>query len=243
MMTNFQPALIRAFFSAYAEGVLATNADAQNEAVALTPARVKQLMLNHYEEISKHFFDILFNPLALIHYDSAEELIAILRSPEVAPTLKTPVDLFRHVCRTEQNHEDMVAEYRRNFTSLLSGRVLSLDDYYAGFPEGYLQTAEGNQALAVRILTQTVVNAFFAGRRDALAQKSSDDAVQPGGANQIYIFRLLIENMQCMLHPKPITFDDEADLNEMFLAVCLNQENMNTMLTTMQETLQTTMEQ
>lgn len=202
-------------------------ADNQTEAVELTPQRVKQIMLSHYEDISKHFFDILFNPLALLHYDTAEELISILRSPEVAPTLQSPVDLFKHVCRTEESHEDMVAEYRRNFTSLLSGRVLSLEDFYAGFPDGYLADAQGSQQLAVRILTQTVVRAFFAGRKD-----------YQGGTNQIYLFRLLIENMQCMLHAKPMDFDDDADLNEMFAAVCITPENMNTMLTTMQQTLQ-----
>lgn len=202
-------------------------ADNQTEAVELTPQRVKQIMLCHYEDISKHFFDILFNPLALLHYDTAEELISILRSPEVAPTLQSPVDLFKHVCRTEESHEDMVAEYRRNFTSLLSGRVLSLEDFYAGFPDGYLADAQGSQQLAVRILTQTVIRAFFAGRKD-----------YQGGTNQIYLFRLLIENMQCMLHAKPMDFDDDADLNEMFATVCITPENMNTMLTTMQQTLQ-----
>ncbi len=202
-------------------------ADNQTEAVELTPQRVKQIMLSHYEDISKHFFDILFNPLALLHYDTAEELISILRSPEVAPTLQSPVALFKHVCRTEESHEDMVAEYRRNFTSLLSGRVLSLEDFYAGFPDGYLADAQGSQQLAVRILTQTVIRAFFAGRKD-----------YQGGTNQIYLFRLLIENMQCMLHAKPMDFDDDADLNEMFAAVCITPENMNTMLTTMQQTLQ-----
>ena len=227
ILNNFQPALIRAFFSAYTEGVLAMEADNQTEAVELTPQRVKQIMLSHYEDISKHFFDILFNPLALLHYDTAEELISILRSPEVAPMLQSPVDLFKHVCRTEESHEDMVAEYRRNFTSLLSGRVLSLEDFYAGFPDGYLADAQGSQQLAVRILTQTVVRAFFAGRKD-----------YQGGTNQIYLFRLLIENMQCMLHAKPMDFDDDADLNEMFAAVCITPENMNTMLTTMQQTLQ-----
>ncbi|MBR4651186.1 MAG: hypothetical protein IKO82_05480 [Prevotella sp.] len=227
ILNNFQPALIRAFFSAYTEGVLAMEADNQTEAVELTPQRVKQIMLSHYEDISKHFFDILFNPLALLHYDTAEELISILRSPEVAPTLQSPVDLFKHVCRTEESHEDMVAEYRRNFTSLLSGRVLSLEDFYAGFPDGYLADAQGSQQLAVRILTQTVIRAFFAGRKD-----------YQGGTNQIYLFRLLIENMQCMLHAKPMDFDDDADLNEMFAAVCITPENMNTMLTTMQQTLQ-----
>lgn len=222
---NTQPALIRAFFAAFAEGVLSESVNHEEEAIELTPQRVKQIMLNHYEEISKHFFDILFNPLALIHYDTAEELIAILRSPEVQPTLKSPVDLFRHVCRTEEAHEDMVTEYRRNFTALLSGKILSLEDFFEGFPEGYLQDTETTCEREIRSLTQVVVKGFFAGRKVSQATST--------GVNQIYLFRLLIENMQCLLHSKPLKMDEEADLNEVFLAVCRTPENMNTMLETM----------
>lgn len=237
-MNNTQPALIRAFFASFAEGVLSVKAQHQEAAVELTPQRVKQLMLDHYEEISKHYFDILFNPLALVHYDDAEELIRILRSPEVAPTLKTPVDLFRHVCRTEQAHEDMVMEYRRNFTSLMTGHVLSLEEYYDGFPEGYLQNTTTTCMREVRALTQVVVNAFFAGRQSAIDKLSSDGTdgqTVPTGVNQVYIFRLLIENMQCLLAAAPISVDDEADLNETFIAVCRTPENMNAMLETMQQ--------
>lgn len=228
-MTNAQPALIRAFFSAFAEGVLSESSEHTEEAVSLTPQRVKQIMLEHYEEISKHYFDILFNPLALIHYDTAEELIAILRSPEVAPTLQSPIDLFKHVCRTEQAHEDMVTEYRRNFTSLLSGKVMSIEDFFDGFPEGYLEDTNKVAEREVRAMTQVVVKSFFAGK-SAVSTTSK-------GVNQIYLYRLLIENMQCLLHAAPLQFDDEADLNEIFLAVCRNPENMNTMLETMQQTI------
>lgn len=229
-MTNTQPALIRAFFSSFAEGVLSVDTEKRQEAVELTPQRVKQIMLEHYEEISKHYFDILFNPLALVHYGTAEELIAILRSPEVAPTLKTPMDLFRHVCRTVEAHEDMVTEYRRNFTSLLSGRVMSLDNFYEGFPEGYLENAEGHCEREVRVLTQVVVKAFFAGRKIAASAVAS-------GVNQVYLFRLLIDNMQCLLHSHPVQMDDDIDLTAAFMKVCRNERNFNTMLQTMQETM------
>lgn len=230
-MTNSQPALIRAFFAAFAEGVLSRNAEQQTEAVEMTPQRVKQIMLEHYEDISKYYFDILFNPLAIIHYDTAEELIAILRSPEVAPTLKTPMDLFRHVCRTEEAHEDMVTEYRRNFTSLLSGRVMSLEDFFEGFPEGYLEETDGDCEREVRAMTQVVVKAFFAGRKAAKAEGAT-------GTNQVYLFRLLIDNMQCLLHSGPVPMDDDIDLTQAFLAVCGNEKNLNTMLQAMQQTMQ-----
>ena len=227
-ITNAQPALIRAFFASFAEGILSADAEKETGAVELTPQRVKQIMLEHYEEISKHFFDILFNPLALIHYDTAEELVAILKSPEVAPTLNSPVDLFRHVCRTEEAHEDMVTEYRRNFASLLTGKVMSIKDFYDGFPEGYLGDSTGHNEREVRVLTQVVVRSFFAGRKTANAESTS------AGSNQVYLFRLLLDCLQTLLHSKPVAMDDETDLNSAFMTVCRNELNMSTMLQTMQ---------
>ena len=227
-LTNAQPAIIRAFFASYAEGILSANAERQEGTVEMTPRIVKTVMLEHYEEISKNFFDVMFNPLAMLHYDTAEELIGILRSPEIAPTIKSSMDLFRHACRTEEAHEDMVTEYRRNFASLLAGKVMSLDDFYGGFPEGYLQESDEHKEREVRVLTQTVVKAFFAGRKTAKAECAA-------GSNQVYLFRLLLDSMQTLLHSHPVVMDDDIDLNAAFLLVCRNEQNLATMLKAMEE--------
>ena len=227
-LTNAQPAIIRAFFASFAEGILSANAERQEGTVEMTPRIVKTVMLEHYEEISKNFFDVMFNPLAMLHYDTAEELIGILRSPEIAPTIKSSMDLFRHACRTEEAHEDMVTEYRRNFASLLAGKVMSLDDFYGGFPEGYLQESDEHKEREVRVLTQVVVKAFFAGRKTAKAECAA-------GSNQVYLFRLLLDSMQTLLHSHPVAMDDDIDLNAAFMLVCRNEQNLGTMLKAMEE--------
>ena len=227
-LTNAQPAIIRAFFASFAEGVLSADAERQGGTVDVTPQTVKQVMLEHYEEISKVFFDIMFNPLALLHYDTAEELIAILRSPDIAPTLNSQRDLFRYACRTEKAHEDMVTEYRRNFSSLLAGKVMSIEDFYDAFPEGYLEDCDKHMEREVRVLTQVVVKAFFAGRGAAKANTSS-------GSNQVYLFRLLLDSMQPLLHSRPVAMDDDIDLNAAFMLACRNEENLGTMLKAMEE--------
>ena len=232
-MTNAQPAIIRAFFASFAEGILSANAERQKGTVEMTPRIVKTVMLEHYEDISKNFFDVMFNPLAMLHYDTAEELIGILRSPEIAPTIKSSMDLFRHACRTEEAHEDMVTEYRRNFASLLAGKVMSLDDFYGGFPEGYLQESDEHKEREVRVLTQVVVKAFFAGRKTAKAECAA-------GSNQVYLFRLLLDSMQTLLHSHPVAMDDDIDLNAAFLLVCRNEQNLATMLKAMEEAVLST---
>ena len=194
----------------------------------MTPQAVKKVMLEHYEDISKNFFDILFNPLAILHYDTAEELVGILRSPDIAPNIKTPMDLIRYACRTDEAHEDMVTEYRRNFSSLLAGKVMSINDFYEGFPEGYLEDSTCHSEREVRALTQVVVKAFFAGRKAVKGESSAT------GSNQVYLFRLLLDCMQTLLSSAPIEMDDDIDLNAAFIAVCRNEHNMTTMLNTMQ---------
>lgn len=232
-LTNAQPAIIRAFFASFAEGILSAHAESEKGTIEVTPQMVKQVMLEHYEEISKNFFDVMFNPLAMLHYDTAEELIGILRSPEIAPTIKSSMDLFRHACRTEEAHEDMVTEYRRNFASLLAGKVMSLDDFYGGFPEGYLQESDEHKEREVRALTHTVVKAFFAGRKTAKAECAA-------GSNQVYLFRLLLDSMQTLLHSHPVAMDDDIDLNAAFLLVCRNEQNLATMLKAMEEAVLST---
>ena len=232
-MSNAQPAIIRAFFASFAEGILSANAERQEGTVEMTPRIVKTVMLEHYEDISKNFFDVMFNPLAMLHYDTAEELIGILRSPEIAPTIKSSMDLFRHACRTEEAHEDMVTEYRRNFASLLAGKVMSLDDFYGGFPEGYLQESDEHKEREVRVLTQVVVKAFFAGRKTAKAECAA-------GSNQVYLFRLLLDSMQTLLHSHPVAMDDDIDLNAAFMLVCRNEQNLGTMLKAMEEAVLST---
>lgn len=227
-LTNAQPAIIRAFFASFAEGILSAHAESEKGTIEVTPQIVKTVMLEHYEEISKNFFDVMFNPLAMLHYDTAEELIGILRSPEIAPTIKSSMDLFRHACRTEEAHEDMVTEYRRNFASLLAGKVMSLDDFYGGFPEGYLQESDEHKEREVRALTQVVVKAFFAGRKTAKAECAA-------GSNQVYLFRLLLDSMQTLLHSHPVVMDDDIDLNAAFMLVCRNEQNLATMLKAMEE--------
>lgn len=230
-MNNTQPALVRAFFAAFAAGVLSVDRERQSSAdsaVQLTPQRVKQLMLEHYESISKHFFDIIYVPLASIHYERVEELTDLLQSPEIAPTLKTPADIFRYVCRTEEAHEDMVTEYRRNFACLLSGRVMSVKEFFDGFPAGYLQGAAEPCRHEVTLLTRVVMRAYYAGKETAGHREAA-------GTNQVDLFCLLLDALQCLLHAAPVALDEETDLNQAFLTVCRSEANLAAMLEAMRE--------
>ena len=54
----------------------------------------------------------------------------------------------------------------------------------------------------------------------------------------VCIYRLLVDNMQTLLHNNPVETPDDIDLNDLFIAVCKTPENMNIMLESMNQVMQ-----
>lgn len=222
------PAIVRAFFSAFVEGVIEGSITDVNQHMDVTPKQLKQLLVEHYEEVSQHLFRVCFHPLAMVCYSNPDTLEAKLRNPAVQPTL-TPQKMLELACGGEEMCSLMIEEYRRNFYAILSGRVMSVEEYFDGIDTKTIPARMGNipEERAIRALVITIRDAFRAGRS---VMKADERPV-----NQIYIYRLLEDNMQCLMHDAPLHIDDDADLNQTFLAVCGSLENMNTMLTAVGE--------
>lgn len=231
------PAIVRAFFSSFVEGIVEGSIKDVNEQVDMTPQKMKQLLLEHYEEVSKYLFNVCFNPLAIVSYPNAESLEKILRSeleakrkaliaegknPEEASL--DPQIMLQYACGGADMCELMIEEYRRNFYAILGGRVMSVEEFFDGIDVTAMPAKKGNisEQRAIRALVMTVKEGFQAGRKVVGAENKP--------MNQIYIYRLLEDNMQCLMQDAPVHVDDEADLNETFHSVCGSMENMNTML-------------
>lgn len=220
------PAIVRAFFSSFAEGVVVGSMfsndghDALSETV--TPQKMKQLMLEHYEEISKQLFNVCFNPFALVSYNDVSVLESILRKQD--PESLTPQNMLQYACGGAEMCELMIEEYRRNFYSILAGKILTVEEFFDGIDVIATPAKMGNvsEERAIHALVLTIKGGFHAGRQ---AVNADDKPL-----NQIYIYRLLEDNMQCLMHDAPVHVDDEADLNETFTKVCGGMENMNIMI-------------
>lgn len=217
------PAIVRAFFSSFVEGIVEGSITDVNQQVDMSPKQMKQLLLEHYEEVSQYLFHVCFNPLAMISYPNAEALEKILRDPQVQPTLN-PQTMLQYACGGAEMCELMIEEYRRNFYAILGGHVMSVEEFFDGIDAMAMPAKMGtiSETRAIRSLVLTVKEGFKAGRKVVGAENKP--------MNQIYIYRLLEDNMQCLMHDAPVVVDDEADLNDTFLAVCGSMENMNTML-------------
>lgn len=216
------PAIVRAFFASFVDGIVVGSMKEGEEQQEMTPQKMKPLLLEHYEEVSKYLFHVCFNPFALVSYDNVETLEKILRQQD--PQSLNPQTMLQYACGGAEMCELMIEEYRRNFYAIMGGRVMSVEEFFDGIDTVAAPVNSGNVSAqrAIRALVLTVKDGFNAGRKVVGADN------QP--LNQIYIYRLLEDNMQCLLHDAPVHVDDEADLNETFLKVCGSMDNMNYML-------------
>lgn len=220
------PAIVRGFFSAFVEGIVEGSLPESNGPQSVEPRQMKQLLLEHYEQMSQYLYESIFDSIAIVCWKDASKLEQRLR--EADPSSLNAMTLMQHVCRTEQLFQLMADEYRRNFYAVLSGHVMTLEEYFEIINDEFMPLDEGNitSEIAVRALVMAVVRGYQNGRKAVSAHAKP--------ANVVCIYRLLVDNMQALLHDSPVETPDDIDLNDLFLAVSRTPENMNTMLETMQ---------
>lgn len=223
------PAIVRGFFTAFVEGVVEGSLPESNGPQSVEPRQMKQLMLERYEQVSQYLYESIFDAIAIVCYKTPEMLEKRLR--EADPATLNAMSLMQHACRSEQLFELMADEYRRNFYALLSGHVMTLEEYYDVINDDFMPLEEGNvpAETAIRAVVMAVIRGYQSGRKSVDAEGKRP--------NVVCIYRLLAENMQSLLHNAPVSTPDDCDLNDLFLAVCKTPENMNAMLEAMNETL------
>ena len=224
------PAIIRAFFTSFVEGIVEGSLPESDRPQQVEPRQMKQLLLDHYEEVAQYLYESVFDSLAIVNYSSHEILEQRLR--EADPKTLDAMTLMQHACRSEKLFQLMADEYRRNFYALLAGHVMTKEEYYEVINEDMcpLMAGKVTEETAILALVMAVVRGYQSGRKAVKAHAKP--------ANVVCIYRLLADNMQTLLHNNPVETPDDIDLNDLFLAVCKTPENMNTMLESMNQVMQ-----
>lgn len=223
--TKVVAALVRSFFSAFSAGII--DCHVKDYADKQRPIVVKKTMLEHYEAVGRVFNDTIFYPLAHLNY-SMDEMESLLQ--ENAAKCRSMVELVGLACRTEGLFKAMVAEYKRNFTALLGGRVPGVAEHLRQYTRGEGE-GEADCDTAIALVTRTTMFAYARGIRQGATGKAS--------LHQATLYRLLIEAMQTLLHnrPMPLTGFTEADgLASIFIRACRSEHNFHVMAAEMDNT-------
>ena len=214
---------VRAFFEAYARGVIDANVEGNDIKQKNDPKRIKEMMLEHYGEISQHFFDVMFSSLVRLNYKSAEEANDKLEK-EIANKRRedekyepSMLDYLRVACKSPQLYKAMECEYKRNFTWLLQGTFTTIEEHVRDYTHGILIS------LAIHLLVRIIVKAYASG----LTANHS--------LHMPTIHGMLLNNVNILLNETPLTSNSD-DPVALFKEACKNkEENINVLFNTLDD--------
>ena len=182
-------------------------------------------MLEHYEEISAHFLDIMFPALARLNYPDEKKMQEKLKK-EFTDKQTDMAQYLRFACKTDKLYEAMVNEYKRNFNRLLQGQFTSIEEHIEVYPRG-LQLSVVDEQMAIVILVRVLLKAYAAGIKASKTAKRS--------FNQVSIYRMLLLNTQLLMNDSSFKSEEE-DLMALFKEACGNEENLNVLFNSLDET-------
>lgn len=216
--------MIRGFFEAFSSGII--DCSVSDAAEKFKPPTVKKTMLEHYEHISEAFHDTVFFPIAVMNFSYADVERMVVEAQKAGLTM---FELVHKVCADEALYEALKAEYRRNFSLLLSGRYASAATHLRDYTRcaGTAEAVDSDKA--IRLTVRTVMTAYAKGLRYAGKGKTS--------LHQASVFRLLLDAMTVLLGDAPVAFGDADgnDLGRMFLKACRSEHNFEVMTAEMDD--------
>ncbi len=211
-------ALVRGFFEGFMSGVL----DGQNvgKREKKDPKMVKQAMLNHYEDIAPTFHDLIFYPIAVMNFDLETITAKVKHLYAQSPT---PELILRTACSDDAMHQAVVAEYRRNFSSLLEGRLPTEQEHFDNYTRNSNEPATVDTKTAIREVVKTTMRAYLKG-----LECSTNEDYKP---NNVSIMLLMIYSMNMLINDSPIEpFAAQAQgIDEVILKACGSKHNVDLM--------------
>lgn len=223
---------VKSFFEAYARGIIEARRADHN-----TPREVKQAMVDHYGEIGQHFFDILLPNLMRLNFASIEEAqqqmekdFTEMKAADASFVPAIP-DYLRTACRSTEVYEALVEEYKRNFTWLLEGDFSAIGKNTSVYTHGQLDGA-ADEPMGVHLLTRIIVKAYAAGLKDGTQATGRQHSPEMST-----IYALLLNYVSWLLNGDGVSIHSE-DPMVLFSEACNNdQNNINTLFNTVEDTM------
>lgn len=223
---------VRAFFEAFTRGVIDANTEVTDSFEKKNaPKLIKQLMVEHYEEISQHYLETVFLALCRLNYadfDQVEKAMPSTVDNEQGNKMETYLKI---ACKSPQLYKAMVAEYKRNFYWLLEGKFTTVNEHVRDYTHGILISL-ADEPLAIHLLTRVIIKAYAAGLQCGTADKSTSRSL-----HMPTIHAMLLDNVNLLLNEAPLTSNSD-DPVALFKEACKGkEENINTLFNTLNDTM------
>lgn len=223
---------VRAFFEAFTRGVVDANTEVTDSFDKKNDSKlIKQLMVEHYEEISHHYLETIFLALCRLNYTDFDQVEKAM-SPAMRNNKGDEMEAYLKVaCKSPQLYKAMVAEYKRNFYWLLEGRLTTLSEHVRDYTHGVLISL-ADETLAIHLLVRVILKAYAAGLQCGSADKSA-----PCSFHMPSIHAMLLNNVNLLLNEAPLTANSDDPI-ALFKEACKGkEENYNTLFNTLNDTM------
>lgn len=178
----------------------------------------------------------MFSTLVRLNYKTAEEANERMKKnfegmkaadPTFEPSM---LDYLRIACKSPQLYKAMESEYKRNFTWLLQGKFTTLEEHVRDYTHGILISL-ADEPMAIHLLVRIIVKAYAAGLKCGSKEGEQHQLHMPT------LHGMLLNNVNILLNETPLTSSTE-DPVALFKEACKNEEeNINVLFNTLNDTM------
>ena len=222
--------MVRGFFEGFFTGLIDSRRDKNNGKPM--PQQMKQLVAEHYENINKYFFHVMFPLLIAINFDSYEQAIGDMRRRKFSDATSQKL-LLRYAAGSKPLFDHIVDEYKRQMYCLLDGHKQSIADHIAQRRLNVTQEDDA-QTLGVESAIRAMVRATMHAYAIGIKAGGNGNAT----FSQPSVLRMMAEGAATLLHDEP--FDVWADMDTLGLdgiyrRASLNADNYETLINEMNQ--------
>lgn len=222
--------MVRGFFEGFFTGLIDSRRDKNNGKPM--PQQMKQLVAEHYENINKYFFHVMFPLLIAINFDSYEQAVDDMRRRKFSDATSQKL-LLRYAAGSKPLFDHIVDEYKRQMYCLLDGHKQSIADHIAQRRLNVTQEDDA-QTLGVESAIRAMVRATMHAYAIGIKAGGNGNAT----FSQPSVLRMMAEGAATLLHDEP--FDVWADMDTLGLdgiyrRASLNADNYETLINEMNQ--------
>lgn len=214
--------MVRSFFEGYFSGLV------DGRGVQVDVQTIKALAAEQYGEVAGPFFHVMFPLLIVLNYESYDGVSADMKRRHFSE--ETPVRLLlRYACKSKSLYESMMEEYKRQMTSVLSGRIQRQEEHIATRKAG-TDLTDVETASAIRAVVRALMHSYAVGVKAAGTNKSS--------LRQTTVLRLMVSGMSTLLHDLPLDVWADAEtigLDGIYRRVCREAAHYETLINEMNQ--------
>ena len=222
--------MVRGFFEGFFTGLIDSRRDKNNGKPM--PQQMKQLVAEHYENINKYFFHVMFPLLVAINFDSYEQAVDDMQRRNFSDTTSQKL-LLRYAAGSKPLFDHIVDEYKRQMYCLLNGHKQSMADHIA---QRRLNVTQDDDAQTLSV--ESAIRAMVRATMHAYALGIKAGGNQDAAFHQPSVLRMMAEGAATLLHDAP--FDvwanmDTLGLDGIYRRASLNADNYETLINEMNQ--------